>query len=392
MNSERDTGAARVFQPATRLRGIEKSMIRQLFDRALPGSINLGLGEPDLPTPDVIRRAAVRVIEEEQNGYTTHAGLPALRELVAADYPQLSATTTTTPDNVIITAGSQEALYLALMTLVDEGDEVLLPDPGFVAYPTIVRMAGGRPIFYRLPAREGFAFDAEDFRRRLTPRTKAVVVISPSNPTGRTLTREELAGMADALRDSDAYVISDEIYRDIYFGAARPASISEHTSAKRCIVIGGLSKSMSMTGWRIGWMCGAQEVIKSALVLHGYVTTCASTVSQKAALAAWTDEAEAARVETRRIFRARRDELLSLIARELNLPAVAPDGAFYLMLDVRALDGNSLEVAERLLEHGVVTVPGSAFGSEGEGFLRLSFCADAPRLAEGIKRIKEAFK
>jgi aspartate/methionine/tyrosine aminotransferase len=392
LNSERDTGAARVFQPATRLRGIEKSMIRQLFDRALPGSINLGLGEPDLPTPDVIRRAAVRVIEEEQNGYTTHAGLPALRELVAADYPQLSATTTTTPDNVIITAGSQEALYLALMTLVDEGDEVLLPDPGFVAYPTIVRMAGGRPIFYRLPAREGFAFDAEDFRRRLTPRTKAVVVISPSNPTGRTLTREELAGMADALRDSDAYVISDEIYRDIYFGAARPASISEHTSAKRCIVIGGLSKSMSMTGWRIGWMCGAQEVIKSALVLHGYVTTCASTVSQKAALAAWTDEAEAARVETRRIFRARRDELLSLIARELNLPAVAPDGAFYLMLDVRALDGNSLEVAERLLEHGVVTVPGSAFGSEGEGFLRLSFCADAPRLAEGIKRIKEAFK
>jgi aspartate/methionine/tyrosine aminotransferase len=384
--------AARGFQPATRLRGIEKSMIRQLFDRARPGSINFGLGEPDLPTPDVIRRAAVRVIQEEQNGYTTHAGLPALRELVAADYPQLSATPTATPDNVIITAGSQEALYLALMTLVDEGDEVLLPDPGFVAYPTIVRMAGGRPVFYRLPAREGFTFDAEDFRRRLTPRTKAVVVISPSNPTGRTLTREELAAMADALRESDAYVISDEIYREIYFGDARPASISEHTSAQRSIVISGLSKSMSMTGWRIGWMCGAQEVIKSALVLHGYVTTCASTVSQKAALAAWTDEAGDARRETRSIFRARRDELLSLIARELSLPTVAPDGAFYLMLDVRSLRGSSLEVAERLLEHGVITVPGSAFGSEGEGFLRLSFCAGVPQLAEGVKRIKEALK
>jgi aspartate/methionine/tyrosine aminotransferase len=219
-------------------------------------------------------------------------------------------------------------------------------------------------------------------------------VISPSNPTGRTLAHEELAAMADALRDSDAYVISDEIYRDIYFGDARPASISEHTFApeRRSIVISGLSKSMSMTGWRIGWMCGAAEVVKSALVLHGYVTTCASTVSQKAALAAWTDEAEAARRETRRIFRARRDELLSLIARELNLPAVAPDGAFYLMLDVSALAGNSLEVAERLLEHGVITVPGSAFGKEGEGFLRLSFCADAPRLAEGVKRIKQALK
>ena len=388
MSFERDTSAPRDFQPATRLRGIEKSMIRQLFDRARAGSINLGLGEPDLPTPEVIRRAAVRVIQEEQNGYTSHAGLPALRELVAAEYPQLEAT----PDNVIITAGSQEALYLALMTLVDAGDEVLLPDPGFVAYPTIVRMAGGHPVFYRLPARDNFAFDAEDFRRRLTPRTKVVVCISPSNPTGRTLTPAELSAMADALRDSDAYVISDEIYREIYFGEARPASISEQASARRrSIVISGLSKSMSMTGWRTGWMCGAAEVVKSALVLHGYVTTCASTVSQKAALAAWTNEAEEARRETRRIFRTRRDELLSLIASELNLPAVAPDGAFYLMLDISA-HGSSLAVAERLLEHGVITVPGSAFGSEGEGYLRLSFCADVPRLAEGVRRIKEALK
>ena len=386
MNSERISDAARDFQPAARLRGIEKSMIRQLFDRALPHSINLGLGEPDLPTPDVIRRAAVRVIQEEQNGYTTHAGLLPLRALVAADYPQLKAS----PDNVIITAGSQEALYLALMTLVDEGDEVLLPDPGFVAYPTIVRMAGGHPVFYKLPARDEFAFDAEDFRRRLTPRTKAVVVISPSNPTGRTFARKDFEAMADALRDHPAYIVSDEIYREIYFGEERPASISEFRAA-RAIVIGGLSKSMSMTGWRTGWMCGAQEVVKSALVLHGYVTTCASTISQKAALAAWTDEAEAARRETRRIFRARRDELLSLIARELKLPAVVPEGAFYLMLDV-SVNGSSMEVAERLLAHGVITVPGAAFGTEGEGYLRLSFCADAATLAEGVRRIKEALE
>jgi aspartate/methionine/tyrosine aminotransferase len=374
------------FQPAARLRGIEKSMIRQLFDRALPGSINLGLGEPDLPTPAVIRRAAVRVIEEEQNGYTTHAGLPPLRALVAADYPQLDAT----PDNVIITAGSQEALYLALLTLVDAGDEVLLPDPGFVAYPTIVRMAGGSPVFYRLPASGRFAFDAEDFRRRLTPRTKAVVVISPSNPTGRALSRADLAAMADALRDHPAYVISDEIYREIYFGDERPASISE-ARAERALVVGGLSKSMSMTGWRTGWMCGAAEVVRSALVLHGYVTTCASTVSQKAALAAWTDEAEAARADARRIFRARRDALLSLIESELRLRAVVPEGAFYLMLDVSA-HGSSLEVAERLLAERVITVPGSAFGAEGEGYLRLSFCADEPTLAEGVKRIKAALE
>ena len=378
--------AAHDFQPAARLRGIEKSMIRQLFDRARPGSINLGLGEPDLPTPDVIRRAAVRIIQDEQNGYTSHAGLPALRAHVAADYPQLSAT----PDDVIITAGSQEALYLALMTLVDAGDEVLLPDPGFVAYPTIVRMCGGHPVFYRLPASADFAFDAEDFRRRLTPRTKAVVLISPSNPTGRIFSRSDLSAMADSLRETNAYVISDEIYREIYFGDERPASISEEHAA-RCVVIGGLSKSMSMTGWRTGWMCGAPEVIRSALVLHGYVTTCASTISQKAALAAWTDEAEAARAETRRIFRARRDQLLSLITDELKLRAVVPEGAFYLMLDART-HGSALEVAERLLAHGVITVPGSAFGTEGEGFLRLSYCADAYTLAEGVNRIKTALQ
>ena len=224
------------FEPARRLRGIQKSMIRQVFDRARPGSINLGLGEPDLPTPDVIRREAARVVLEEQNGYTTHAGLPRLRERVAADYPHLQLA----PEQVVITAGSQEALYLALLTLVDEGDEVLIPDPGFVAYPTIVRMAGGTPRFYRLPAARGFSFDAENFRRQLTPRTKAVVCISPSNPTGRVLSRAELAEMARMLEGSGAYVISDEIYRDIYFTDERPASVSEFRT-ERTLVIGGLS-------------------------------------------------------------------------------------------------------------------------------------------------------
>jgi aspartate aminotransferase len=373
------------FQPTARLRGIEKSAIRQLFDRALPGSINLGLGEPDLPTPEVIRRAAIEVIAHEQNGYTSHAGLPLLRERIAADNQGSGASA----ERVIITAGSQEALYLALMTLVEEGDEVLLPDPGFVAYPTIVRMAGGKSVFYRLPAARDFSFDIEDFRRRLTPRTRVVVAISPSNPTGRTLSANDLSLMADALSNSRAFVISDEIYRELYYGQdeQRPASMSEHY--ERTIVISGLSKSMSMTGWRLGWMCGDEAVIKASLVLHGYVTTCASTISQKAALAAWTDEAEQARREHRRIFRERRDYLLELIRSRLDLKAVTPDGAFYTMVDVSRY-GSSLEVAEAMLAQGVITVPGSAFGTEGEGHLRISFCAELPALEEGVRRMKEA--
>ena len=371
--------------PPKRLQGIEKSVIRQVFDRALPGSLNLGLGEPDLPTPDVIRQAAIRVINDEQNGYTSHAGLPALREKIANDYPYLGGK----PERVIVTAGSQEALYLALLSIVDEGDEVLLPNPGFVAYPTIVRMAGGSSTFYQLPAENDFDFDLDSFRRALTPKTKVVVCISPSNPTGRALSKTDLAGIAEALRDHDAYLISDEIYRELYYGDERPESASEFH--ERTIVISGLSKSMSMTGWRLGWVAGDATVIQSMLVLHGYVTTCASAVSQKAALAAWSEEAEAARAGFRKTFKARRDHLLGLIDTELGLRAVSPDGAFYTMVDV-SKHGTSMEVAEALLQERVITVPGSAFGSESEGFLRVSFCAELNALTEGVRRIKRALQ
>lgn len=373
------------FVPPARLQGIEKSVIRQVFDRARPGSINLGLGEPDLPTPGIIRRAAVRAIIDEQNGYTSHAGLPELRTKVAGDYPYLE----NDPDRVIITAGSQEALYLALLTLVDEGDEVLLPDPGFVAYPTIVRMAGGVPRFYRLPRDRDFGFDADEFRNALTPRTKVVVSISPSNPTGRTLSLADLVSIADALREHSAYVISDEIYRDLYYTAERPESLSAFYD--RTIVIGGLSKSMSMTGWRLGWLAGDREVMKAALVLHGYVTTCASAISQKAALTAWTNEAKNARVLFRSTFRARRDHLMSKVISELRLRAVTPEGAFYTMIDAGGY-GSSMMVAEALLEQRVITVPGSAFGRESDDFLRVSFCADQETLTKGIERIKRGLE
>ena len=379
--------ALREFRPPAFLRGIEKSAIRKITDQAQPGSISLGLGEPDLPTPEVIRTTAIRVIQEEQNGYTLQAGLPALRERVVCDYPHLNHSA----DEVIITAGSQEALYLALMTLVEPRDEVLIPNPGFVAYATITRMAGGRPVFYRLPANSNFSFDLEEFKRCITSQTKVVVCTSPSNPTGRALTRDDLFGMARAVAESgcDAFIISDEIYRELYYTLERPLSVSEFYP--RTLVINGLSKSMSMTGWRLGWLLGDEAVMRAALVLHGYVTTCASTVSQKAALAAWTDEAAEAREQMRVTFQRRRDHLLSLLRNELGLRCVTPDGAFYIMVDVSHF-GDSISVAEAALEHGVVTIPGSAFGGESEGFLRISFCADEPRLAEGARRLGQALK
>jgi aspartate/methionine/tyrosine aminotransferase len=279
-----------------------------------------------------------------------------------------------------------EPADLALLSLVEEGDEVLLPDPGFVAYPTIVQMAGGTAKFYRLPRERDFAFDVDEFRRALSPRTKIVVCISPSNPTGRTLSENDLAAIADATRDNGAYLIRDEIYRELYYTQERPGSLASFYD--RTIVIGGLSKSMSMTGWRLGWLCGDDDFIRAALVLHGYVTTCASTVTQKASLVAWSAEAEAARAGFRETFRSRRDHLLQLIEAELGLRAIVPEGAFYTMLDVSRY-GSSVEVTDALLNERLITVPGVAFGPEAEGFLRVSFCADHETLAEGVRRIKK---
>ena len=386
--SERKAGfSSGQFQPPAFLRGIEKSMIRKISDRAKPGSISLGLGEPDLPTPEVIRREAVRIIQDEQSGYTLQAGILPLRERIAGDYPHMKLST----DQVVVTAGSQEALYLILMTLVEPGDEVLMPNPGFIAYPMIARMAGGRAVTYALPAKTDFGFDLDDFQRQLSPRTKVVICISPSNPTGRALNRDDLQAIAEAVSasGSDAFIVSDEIYRELYYTPERPASISEFYP--RTIVVSGLSKSMRMTGWRIGWLAGEEAVMRAALVLHGYVVTCASSISQKAALAAWTDEAVVAREEMRAIFHRRRDHLLGLLRNELGLRCVTPEGAFYTMVDVSRY-GESLRVAEAGLAQGVVTIPASAFGSEGDGFLRISYCADEARLSEGVRRLGEALK
>jgi aspartate aminotransferase len=375
------------FQPPPFLRGIEKSMIRKISDRAKPGSISLGLGEPDLPTPEVIVREAVRVIQEEKSGYTLQAGIPALRERIAGDYPHLNLNL----DQIIVTAGSQEALYLILRTLVEEGDEVLIPNPGFIPYSIITRMVGGRAITYRLPAASDFGFDVEDFKSKLSAKTKLVICISPSNPTGRVLSKNDLKAMADAVTasGSDAFIVSDEIYRELYYTPERPPSISEFYP--RTIVVNGLSKSMRMTGWRIGWLAGDEAVMKAALVLHGYTVTCASSISQKAALAAWTHEAAAAREEYRAIFLHRREHLLGLLRNDLGLRCVTPEGAFYTMVDVSRY-GDEMRVAEAGLDQGVVTIPAAAFGDESKGYLRISFCADEERLSEGVRRLGAALK
>lgn len=374
------------FRIPRRLQGTEKSMIRQIADRALPDSINFGLGEPDLPTPDCIKREAIRVITEEQNGYSLQAGLPQLREKILTNYPHLNLT----KDDVFVTVGSTEALFCVLMALCEEGYEVLVPNPAFTAYAGVNRIAGAKTVYYRLPAEKGFAFDLDEFKKQITDKTRAVVILSPSNPTGRVHTEEELKAIAKTLEGTGIYVVSDEIYQDIYFTEKRPASISEFYD--KTIVVGGLSKIMSMTGWRLGWMLGCPEVIKSAFIVHGYAVTCTSTISQKAALAAWTDEGIQAMEEARLVYKNRRDFILNEIETQLGLPTVSPEGAFYVMVDVRSICEDAMELCEKLLQNHVITIAGKAFGDESKGFLRLSFCCDETKIKEGIRRIKEALE
>ena len=375
-----------VFRLPRRLQGVQPTLIRQIFERALPDSINFGLGEPDLPTPQFMREEAARVTLEEQNGYTNHAGLLPLREKIAEQYPHLNLQ----PNQVCVTVGSQEAMTAAFLTIVDEGDEVLLPNPSFPAYEACVKISGGTPVYYRLPADKDFAFDIEEFKKAITSKTKAAVVISPSNPTGKIFSKQDLRTIAEAMSGTNVFLISDEIYSDLYFGDKKPHSASEFYD--KTVIVSGLSKSLSMTGWRLGWLASSQkDITKAALVLHGFLTVCTSAISQKAALLGWTDEAEKSKQNAREVYKKRGEFLVKLFKDELGLHATSPDGAFYTMLDVRPL-GDDLEIAEKFLLNRVITVPGVAFGSEARGFLRISFCNTEEKMAEGVRRMKEVIK
>lgn len=371
------------FVLPARLQGLQPTLIRQFFERALPASINFGLGEPDLPTPQFLRDEASRVARDEQNGYTSHPGMPALRQKIAEHYPHLDLAVT----DVVVTCGSQEAMTAAFLSIVDAGDEVLLPNPSFPAYDACTRIAQGTPVYYRLPADRDFAFDIDEFKRGITPKTKAAVVISPSNPTGKIFTPDDLKQIAEVLDGTGIYLISDEIYSDLFFGE-RPHSASEYYD--KTIIVSGLSKSLSMTGWRLGWSASSDAKINNAIqILHGFLTVCASAITQKASLLAWTDEAEAAKQNFRDIYKKRGQFLVDLFDKEMGLRATSPEGAFYTMLDVRSL-GDDIEIAEKCLQNRVVTVPGVAFGDEAKGFLRISFCNTEEKMVEGVRRMKEA--
>ena len=370
------------FTSANRIKNIGKSATRRLFDLAPAGSINLGLGEPDFPVPQVVRDEAIRVINEEHIGYTPNSGIAPLKEKIA-EYHSDGLSKPYSTGSVCVMNGAEEAIFNVMMSILGPGDEALLPDPCYLAYQPIAEIAGAAQKYYHLRASRGFEFDRGSFDAALSDATRLVVINSPSNPTSTSLSRDDLQFIAGRLEGSDVHVLADEIYRDFYFGE-QPGSLSEFYD--KTIIVSGLSKMMSMTGWRIGWAVGPEEVIRQITVLHQYVSTCASAITQNAAVAAFSENGRRATAAMREELAHRRGVMTAAIDSVLGLPYVAGDGAYYVMLDV-SRHGSSEEVSMKLLESKVITVPGGAFGTEAEGFLRLSYCFDPKLIEEGVRRI-----
>ena len=304
-----------------------------------------------------------------------------LRAAVAARYPGQASG----PGNVLITVGSQEAMFAACLGLVDPGEEILYPDPAYPAYPAVARLVGARGIPYPLSSANGFRIDPREVEQRITERTRLVIVCEPSNPTGAISRDEDLARLAGTLSERGIPWVSDEIYSG--FAYDRSFSSMSHHAPGRGLVISGLSKDASMTGWRIGWIVAPEEMVARLTAVHQYLVTCASSISQAAALAAFTPQGKAERREYVEIFRHRRRLMAEELGRVPGITFKPPDGAFYYFVDVSE-HGSSRELARRLLERrNVVVIPGEAFGERGHGFLRISFAAADDRIRAGIRAL-----
>lgn len=364
------------------MQGIEISMIRQIMSQAR-GCINLGLGEPDFMDPPLVRAQARRVLEEGRIGYSPNAGLPELCNRIHEyhggnrDY------------SVCVTNGSQEALFDVILTLVGSGDEVLVPNPGFVSYPTVVRLAGATPIPYPLKAQSGFSLDLKALKPLVSPKTRALIVNTPSNPTGRALTLEELQGAVSIAEESGLVLISDEIYRETYYGFQPPSALE---TGGNVVLISGLSKAAAMTGWRLGWTYGPKAIIDKVTVLHQNTSICASTLSQKAALSLFTPQGRQELERLRQCLEQNCRFTCQWLDERLDQAYIRPQGAFYVMLSVEETGLDSLSASLELIKDKVATIPGAAFGSEGEGFLRLSFACQPSSLELGLMRLETGLR
>ena len=367
------------------------SGIRKFFDLAaeMPECISLGVGEPDFKTPWAVREAGIESLEHGRTRYTSNAGLKELRAEISRYLERRMGLRYDPMRQILVTVGGSEAIDMCIRTLIQPGDEVIIPEPCFVCYEPITTLSGGVPVHVACRQEDEFRLRADALKAAITPRTKLVIMPFPNNPTGAVMEREDLESVAEVLRDTNVMVLSDEIYAELNYGLRPHVSIASLPGmAERTVVVNGFSKSYAMTGWRLGYACGPAPIIKIMTKIHQSAIMSAPTTSQYAAITALRDcDGEIDRMRDEYNMRRR------LVVRSFNdmgLTCFEPRGAFYVFPSIQISGLTSSEFCEQLLrEKEVAIIPGSAFGASGEGYARISYAYSVDHLQTAMKRIRE---
>ena len=384
------------YKTAKRMESLPFSEIRAVMEKATKmqqageNVIHLEIGRPDFDTPEKIKEAAYESLKAGHVFYTSNYGIPALRKEIAKWETEHHGVQYDA-DEVLVTVGVGEATYASMAAFLEDGDEVLVPNPVWLNYIHVPSSLGAVPVTYNLKEENNYQIDMEELESKITDRTKMIVIVNPSNPTGGVLSRETLEKLSQLAIKNDLLVVADEIYSQLVYDDTKHVSIASLPGMKeRTITLGGFSKAYSMTGWRLGYMCAPRGIIAACVRVHQYTITCASSFVQEAAVTALrdcADDVEAMRQEYQR----RKDCAVKALNEIDGISCNDPQGAFYIFVNVKSLGMSSMEVAEYFLEEAkVAMVPGSAFGSEGEGYLRLSYACSYEDLQEAIRRIKDA--
>lgn len=371
------------------VREIEISGIRKVANIVAndPSIVNLTIGQPDFATPETIIQAGIQSLQEKKTGYTHNAGLLDLRKAIASFVDRKYGLHYKPDSEILVTVGASEALDIAFRTILDEGSEVILPAPVYPAYEPLIRLCGAVPVF--IDTREsGFKLNAERIRAKLTDKTRCVLLPYPSNPCGAILKEDELQDIASLLREKDVFILSDEIYSELTYGTAHRSIASFPGMREKTIVINGLSKSHAMTGWRVGFILTPKYLLEEMIKIHVYNTVCATSASQYASLAALkTDLPEVDRMIEE--YQKRRDYVYDRVT-SMGLPVERPDGSFYAFPSIEKTGMSSEEFTHKMIQEAkVAVIPGSAFSTYGEGYIRISYANSMDNLKEGLDRIEQ---
>ncbi len=374
---------------AQKVQAVPPSGIRRFFDIAatMKEVLSLGIGEPDFTTPGHILEAGVASLRRGETHYTSNSGLIELREAVNRRYQKLYGISFDPENELLITVGGSEAIQVAMLAVIDPGDEVLVVEPSFVAYQPSVIFAGGTPIPVETRVENAFQVTGEDLEKKVTPKTRMIFIGYPNNPTGAVMSRERMLEIARVAEKYDLLVLSDELYDRLVYGTEHVCFAALPGMKERTILIGGFSKNYAMTGWRVGYVAANPELLGAIRKVHQYVIMSAPTTGQVAALEA-LEHGEAAVQEMREEYDRRRQRIVSGLNR-VGLPTFEPKGAFYCFPDIRPTGLTSEQFSEKLLEEEhVAAVPGNAFGACGEGFVRMAYPCSLEKIDEALNRIE----